>query len=238
VSGDDRLMRIAVAFARASATPSAGLCSACVDVLEVTGAGITVMAGGQTGPLCVSDARTAVLEDLQFTAGEGPCRDAYDTRRPVSATRLDVAASERWPAFVDLAISSGIGAVFAYPLSASGAAIGVLTLYQDASGALSTGQHDDSVMMAEILTEALLSLQDLAPDGVLAAELDDAVAYRAQIHQASGMVSIQLGVSPHDALSLIRAYAFSHDMPVDQVAVEIVGRRLRLDDGGRPSGEV
>jgi GAF domain/ANTAR domain len=236
MNGDDRLMRIAVAFARASATPWAGLCSACVDVLDVSGAGITVMAGGQPGPLCVSDARTAVLEDLQFTAGEGPCRDAYDTRIPVFATQLDVATSERWPAFVDLAISSGIGAVFAYPLSASGAAIGVLTLYQDDTGALSAGQHDDSVMIAEILTEALLSLQDAAPDGVLAAELDDAVAYRAQIHQASGMVSIQLGVSAHDALSVIRAYAFSHDMPVDQVAVAIVERRLRLDDGDRPEG--
>ena len=238
MNGDDRLVRIAVAFARATATPWAGLCSACVDVLEVTGAGITVMAGGQPGPLCVSDARTAVLEDLQFTAGEGPCRDAYNTRHPVFATRLDIAASERWPAFVDLAVSSGIGAVFAYPLSASGGAIGVLTLYQDATGALSAAQHDDSVMVAEILTEALLSLQDAAPDGVLAAELDDAVAYRAQIHQASGMVAIQLGVPAHDALSLIRAYAFSHDMPVDQVAVEIVERRLRLDDGGRPPGEV
>jgi hypothetical protein len=238
VNGDDRLMRIAVAFARASATPRAGLCSACIDVLDVSGAGITVMAGGQPGPLCVSDSRMAVLEDLQFTAGEGPCRDAYDSRLPVFATRLDVAASGRWPAFVDLAISSGIGAVFAYPLSSSGAAIGVLTLYQDAEGALSAGQHDDSVTVAEIVTEALLSLQDAAPDGVLAAELDDAVAYRAQIHQASGMVSIQLGVSAHDALSLIRAYAFSHDTPVDQVAVAIVERRLRLDDGARPPGEV
>jgi AmiR/NasT family two-component response regulator len=66
---------------------------------------------------------------------------------------------------------------------------------------------------------------------VLAAELDEAVAYRAQIHQASGMVSIQLGVSADDALSVIRAYSFSHDMPIHELATEIVERRLRLDDG-------
>jgi hypothetical protein len=52
------------------------------------------------------------------------------------------------------------------------------------------------------------------------------------------MVSIQLGVSTHDALSVIRAYAFSRDLPIDQVAVEIVERRLRLDDGGQPSSGV
>jgi hypothetical protein len=171
---------------------------------------------------------------MQFTAGEGPCRDAFDTLYPVLTSQLDVAASERWPAFVDLAISSGVGAVFAYPMSASGIAIGVLTLYQDTAGHLSAQQREDSVTIADVITEAVLSLQDAAPDGVLAAELDDAVAYRAQIHQASGMVSIQLGVSAHDALSVIRAYAFSNDRPIDHVAVDIVERRLRLDDGRRP----
>lgn len=235
MSDDQRLMRIAVAFARASATPQAGLCSVCVDVLEVSGAGITVMAGSQTGRLCVSDARMAVLEDLQFTAGEGPCRDAYDTRQPVFAPQLDSTASERWPAFVDLAVSSGLGAVFAFPLAAAGAAIGVLTLYQDTAGTLSRAQHDDSATIAHVLTATLWSLQDAAPDGVLAAELDEAVAYRAQIHQASGMVSIQLGVSTHDALSVIRAYSFSRDLPVHDVATDIVERRLRLDGGNSPN---
>ena len=236
MSDDDRLMRIAVAFARASASPRAGLCSVCVEVLDVTGAGITVMAGGQAGRLCVSDARMAVLEDLQFTAGEGPCRDAYDTRHPVFAPQFDGPASERWPAFVDLAVSSGLGAVFAFPLAASGAAIGVLTLYQDTAGTLSRAQHHDSEMIAEVLTTTLWSMQDAAPDGALAAELDEAVAYRAQIHQATGMVSIQLAVPADDALSLIRAYSFSHDMPVDEVATEIVERRLRLDAGRPPRG--
>lgn len=235
IPDDDRMMRIAVAFARATATPWAGLCSACVDVLDVSGAGITMMAGAKAGPLCVSDSRMATLEDMQFTAGEGPCRDAFDSRLPVSVVRLDGDASRRWPAFVDLAVTSGIGAVFAYPLSASGVAIGVLTLYQDEAGALSDNQHDDSVVVAEVLTETLFTLQAAAPDGTLAAELDEAVAYRAQIHQASGMVSVQLGVSTHDALSVIRAYAFSHNMPIDQVAVAIVERRLRLDDRGPSS---
>jgi hypothetical protein len=162
------------------------------------------------------------------------CRDAYDSRHPVFAPQLDSTASERWPAFVDLAVSSGLGAVFAFPLAASGAAIGVLTLYQDTAGTLSRAQHDDGAMMAEVLTATLWSLQDAAPDGVLAAELDDAVAYRAQIYQASGMVAIQLGVSTNDALSLIRAYSFAHDLPVDKVATEIVEHRLRFGGGRSP----
>ena len=235
---DERVMRIAVAFARATATPWAGLCSACVDVLDVSGAGITVMAGAEAGPLCVSDSRMGALEGMQFTSGEGPCRDAYDSRVPVLVPRLDKAASQRWPVFVDLAMTSGIGAVFAYPLSVLAGAIGVLTLYQETGGALSVTQHGDSVIVAEVLAKALFALQDAAPNGVLAPELDDAVAYRAQIHQASGMVSVQLGVSAHNALSVIRAYAFSHHTSTEDIAVEIVERRLRLDDDGLPSGGI
>jgi ANTAR domain len=226
----EQMMRIAVAFARTTALPNARLCAACVDVLEVAGAGITLMGGDHAGPLCVSNERMAALEDLQFTAGEGPCRDAFVSRMPVAAASLDSEAWDRWPAFIDLAIATGVGAVFAYPLSMHGAAVGVLTVYQDAAGALTSTQHDDSVALAEVLAETLLGLQSDAPDNVLSPGLEAAVVYRAQIHQASGMVAIQLQVSAGEALARIRAYAFAHDRTIDVVAADIVGRRLRLDD--------
>lgn len=228
------MLRIAVAFARATATPDARLCTACIDVLDVSGVGITVLGGDRTGPLCVSNDRAGALEDLQFTTGDGPCRDAYRSNEVVSAAHLDADASGRWPTFVELAATVGFGAVFAYPLSTHGTTVGVLTVYQDAPGALSPAQHDDSVVVAEVLGETLLSLQASAPDGDLAPGLDVAVAYRAQIHQASGMIAVQLQIPPDDALARIRAYAFAHDLSVDAVATEIVDRRLRLTDDDRP----
>jgi hypothetical protein len=230
--------RIAVAFARAAAkSPPTGLCGACVDVLAVAGAGITVMSGGQAGPVCVSSQRMAALEDLQFTMGEGPCQDAFRSGRPVHAPRLDTAVFARWPSFVDLAHETGIGAVFAYPLSINGSKIGVLTLYQDDEGELSAVQHDDSVALAKVITETVLSLQDAAPAGVLASGLEEAVTYRAEIHQASGMAAIQLQIPVAEALVRIRAHAFAHDQPVRVVAADIVGRRLRLADDRQPRGE-
>jgi hypothetical protein len=227
---EEQMTRIAVAFARTTATPDARLCGACVDVLDVAGAGITLMGGDQAGPLCVSNERMAALENLQFTAGEGPCRDAFVSRVPVLAARLDRESWGRWPAFTDLAIATGVGAVFAYPLTLHGAAVGVLTLYQDTAGALTQAQHDDSLAIAEVLTETLLGLQRTAPDGALAPGLEAAVVYRAQIHQAAGMVSIQLQILPSEATARIRAFAFAHDRTVDAVAADIVHRRLRLDD--------
>jgi ANTAR domain len=230
-------MRIAVAFARAVTTPSAGLCTACVELLVVSGAGITVMGGTQSGPLCVSSQRMATLEDLQYTMGIGPCQDAFSFGKPVHVPRLDDSAVTRWPSFVAEARGAGIGAVFAYPLAVNGSKIGVMTLYQDGEGSLSIAQHDDSVAVARVLTETVLSLQDAEPDGILAPSLESAASYRAEVHQASGMVSIQLKVPVAEAMVRLRAYAFAKGQPVGEVAADVVARRLRFDDDGHQSGE-
>jgi hypothetical protein len=233
------MTRIAVAFARASTVADTRWCTACVDVIKVSGAGITLMGGGHDGPICVSNARMGALEDLQFTTGEGPCRDAFALGQPVVAPSMDDGASARWPAFVDLALATGIGSVFAFPLRAERATVGVLTLYGDAAGPLTVDQHADSLAVSGVLAEAMLSLQAAAPAGDLAAGLEDAVAYRAQVHQATGMVSIQLRVSAFDALVRIRAYAFANSLSIEAVAADIVSRRLRLvDDRIQPLGDV
>ena len=179
----------------------------------------------------------AALEELQFTMGEGPCQDAYISGRPVHAPTLDAATSARWPTFIDQARHSGIGAVFAYPLSTHGAKVGVLTLYQDDAGELSADQHYDSIAMASLLSETVLSMQDTAPPGELAGGLEDVVAYRAEIHQASGMVSIQLQIPVAEAMVRIRAHAFAFGSPIGVVATDIVARRLRLTDDRHQYGE-
>lgn len=232
--------RFVVAFAREIArSPAPRLCQVCVDVLGVAGVGITVMGGGQAGPVCVSSQRVAALEDLQFTTGIGPCRDAFRTGLPVHAPYFDPSVVARWPSFVDAANETGVGAVFAYPLATFGAKVGVLTLYQDDEGELSEAQHDDSLAMAGVLTETVLSMQDAAPAGMLAPGLEEAVDYRAQVHQASGMVSVQLNIPVAEAQLRIRAHAFAIDQPIGLVASDIVTRRLRLaEEDGEVRGSV
>ncbi|MEO5898627.1 MAG: GAF and ANTAR domain-containing protein [Ilumatobacteraceae bacterium] len=222
--------RLSLAFAREIARlPGGRLCRASADAVGVSGAGITLMtSSGGGGPVCVSNARMSALEDLQFTLGEGPCQDAFASGASVHAARLDRVASARWPAFVDLARSSGVGSVFAYPMVSSRSKVGVLTLYQDAEGELSAGQHEDSKDLAEVLTETVLSLQADAPTDALAFGLEAAIGYRAEVHQAAGMVSIQLDVPVAEAMVRLRAHAYATDRQVVAVAKDIVARRLRL----------
>ena len=239
MTGPEQGTRLAVSFAREVArSPLSGLCVVCAEALSVSSAGITIMGGDHAGPICVSDPNVKALEDLQFTIGQGPCRDAFRSGEPVHAPRLDVAASERWPPFVALAIVCGIAAVFAYPLSFDGAKIGVLTLYQLVEGDLTVEQESDAIALGAIVTQALLSLQDSAPAGTLAPSLEESVAYRAEVYQASGMLAIQLGVPASEALVRLRAHVFANERPLGEVTADIVSRRMRLvDDRDFPTTE-
>jgi hypothetical protein len=235
---DDGEFRAAVAFARELArAPGGRLCASCAEVLSVAGAGITLMSGDRSGPICASNSRIAALEDLQYTAGEGPSRDAFDLGRHVGAPRLDREMVTRWPSFVELARTGGVGAVFAYPLIQDESHVGVLTLYQEAHGDLSDAQHRDSLTVADILAETVLSLQAAAPSGSLAAGLEEAMEHRAEIHQASGMVSLQLAVPVADALARMRARAYSTGVPLAALAKDIVARQVRFAPDGDTSAE-
>jgi hypothetical protein len=226
----DQSVRIAVAFAKQSGSaPNARLCAACVDVLEVSGAGITLMSGRNAGPVCVSSERTGELEDLQFSLGEGPCQDAFASGAPVHAPDLD-ANTARWPTFVAQAVDVGFGAVFAFPLTSDRSRFGVLTLYQDDAGELSTTQEADSLAVAHVLTETMLSMQAASPVDELAQDLSESVAHRAEVHQATGMVAVQLAVSVEEAMARLRAYSYAEERPLADVAADVVARRLRLAD--------
>ena len=235
-SDDDRSSRLARAFARQVMRGSEGsLCGACVDVLDVSGAGITLLNGAHTGPVCVSNDRSAALEDVQFILGEGPCQDAFAGGVPVHAARFDAQASGRWPTFITEAKAVGVEAVFAYPLKVSDSNVGVLTLYQDHAGDLTVDQVADTFVLADVLAGTLLQIQADAGPGIVPPELDDVLAHRAEIHQASGMVSVQLEVRVSEALAVMRAYAFSHGRSLGDVATDIVARRLRLSDPDGPA---
>ena len=228
-----RATRIAVAFARqAAAVPPSRLCSACVDVLKVSGAGITLMSRRHSGPVCASNKRSGLLEELQFSLGEGPCRDAYASGAEVSEPDLSKSRVARWPNYTSPALAIGARGVFAFPLQVGVGCIGVLTLYQDDAGPLSDEQTADSLVLAKVLAETVIGVQSRNDPEVLADELTDDSSHRAQVHQATGIVAVQLGIDVSEALVRMRGHAFATDRRISDSADDIVAHRLRLTDDG------
>jgi hypothetical protein len=212
------------------------LCRVCAEVTVMSGAGIMLMTGDvPRGSLCTTDAVSTLLEQLQYELGEGPCVDAFQQDRPVLEPDLVQPSRVRWLAFSGPAIDAGVRAVFGFPLQVGSVRLGALNLHRVRSGALTDDQHADALVMAAVAAEAVLVLQANAPPGKLAAQLEAGADFQYVVHQASGMVAAQLGVSVRDAHIRLRAYAFGNNRALAGVARDVVARRVRFDDeGGEP----
>ncbi|WP_245931535.1 GAF and ANTAR domain-containing protein [Actinokineospora auranticolor] len=204
----------------------AKVCDACVELLPVDGASVSVMTG-DLGRECLyaTDRVAARIEAVQFSLGEGPCFQAFDTKRPALAPNLrDVA----WPVFAAEIGAEPVGALFGFPLVAGAISIGALDLYRRTPGWLSAAQLRVALRLVDVATLVLLGLGlDRA-----AGAWTDLPLRRAQVHQAVGMLIAEFGVSPEHALARLRGHAFTTGRLVDEVADDLVSRRLHPADVG------
>ncbi|QGK68734.1 hypothetical protein GIY23_10945 [Allosaccharopolyspora coralli] len=211
------------------------LCGRCVSELGVSGAGATVLThlsdgdgdgDGQAtrrGLVHASNDVSAGLEDLQLTVGEGPCLDTFTTGGPVLVDDL-AQAHQRWPAFAEQAHTLGAAAVFSFPLQVGVIRLGSLDCYRDATGPLGQAAITDALILADLATHTIMT----ELDGHATDDVSWLADPHAEIHQASGMVRIQLGSSTEAALLRMRAHAYTHELALTDVARHIVARELRF----------
>ncbi len=206
------------------------LCAECAAALPVSGVGLALMSErGHEGLVAATDGPASMMEELQFSLGEGPCLEASGRAHPVLQPSLRLTGPARWPGFAPAALDQGIEAVFAFPLHIGGIRLGVLDLYRSEPGPLEPDELSKALAFADAATRVLLHLQDQMPtDGGLHPDLGDRSSNRREVHQATGMISVQAAVGLAEALLLLRARAFSRGVSVFDIAREVVSRDLRF----------
>ncbi|TPQ20696.1 ANTAR domain-containing protein [Streptomyces sporangiiformans] len=212
------------------------VCTAAVAALPVGGAGVSAMSDTTAcHPLCSTDVVSEQMEELQLTLGEGPCIDAFAFRLAVLTPDLRTdEVRARWPVFAISAIEAGAAAVFALPLQIGAISPGVLALYADAPVELDAEELADALAFADAATLVLLDSRLEEPDAFPAegpprdGHVEDLGGYRAEIDQATGMLTVQLGVGIEEALVRLRAYAYAYGRRLADVAADVVAHRLRL----------
>jgi hypothetical protein len=226
----DRLRRVLAELSDGeSMWPAARLCAVGPLITGMKGAGVMLMSDDlPRGSLCSSDEVSQLIEELQYTLGEGPCVDAYQRDTIVSEPDLADPQTRRWFAFTPPVLQAGVRAVFGFPLRVGTVRLGALDLYRDRPGELSSDQHADALVLAEVTARWVLDAQAGAPSGVVAEQLEAGADFHFAVHNAAGIVSVQEGISVTDALIRLRAFAYSHDRLLDDVAQDVIARRLRL----------
>ena len=191
--------------------------------------------------LYATDPTADRLEDLQFALGEGACIEAAVSGRPVLVSDLHHdTTTERWPVFAAaVAEQTDVSALFALPLQLGTINLGVIDLYRTSAGPMQGPELRDVLAAVDAATLMLLGAQfrtdpegrsDHGPGGGDPASWDVRSDGRAEVHQATGMLVVQLGVPARDAFVRLRAYAFAHQCPLSEVARDVVARRLVFTD--------
>jgi hypothetical protein len=205
------------------------LCRLCVHSLGVSGAALGLGTDGNRTTVCATDEVSNRLEDLQITFSEGPCFDALGHGTPVLAPDLaDGPEARRWPWFASAAVAVGAHAYFSLPLQVGAIRMGVLSLYRAAPGELTTEQLDDALVLADAAM-LLMTIADRDPTGeAFRWALDDRSRFRAEVHQAVGVLMVRLGLPAADAFARLCAHAYMSDTPIAELAADVVSGRVRL----------
>ncbi|WP_369215346.1 GAF and ANTAR domain-containing protein [Streptomyces flavofungini] len=173
-----------------------------------------------------SDKAGIAIEDLQYTLGEGPTVDAARTGAPVIVPDLRAVPEQRWPALLPSLRDRPVRAMYALPLQLGVIRLGALTGRRDTPGPLSRHQMTDALALSEAVTLMLLTpvgARDVGSDNPLP-------LHRALLHQAAGVLSVRLAIPIDQALARLRAYAFTHDRPILDVADDVLNHRSRLEN--------
>ena len=216
----------------------------CASVLGVDGLAVTLAPEGSASELVLfSEPFTARMEDLQYTLGEGPTREA--TRHSSPFLEPDLAVSEwQWPMFTPAAMDAGLRAVFAFPMRLGAIRVGAMTCYRRSIGPVGRQVFLDALALADALTLFMVTVHLPSAPTVPASGPCGPVGqvgwvdlHRAQVHQAAGMLAVDLRVSIVTALVRLRAVAYAQDRPILEVAQDILERRLRLSPDAAPCAD-
>jgi hypothetical protein len=210
----------------------AGLCSTFLELLPVDGASVSVFDSlGRQSTVCTSGPVIAKIEELQFDLGEGPQWDALRTGTLVLVPHLE-RARERWPVFAGAALEVGAAALFAFPMRMGAVTVGVVGLYCALPGDLIEADLSAAVRQSHRITRRAVAQALRSADHDADDEQPASPALRREVHQATGMVLVQLDTDATEAFARIRGYAFASGLTVQQVARQVVTRELDFRDLG------
>ena len=207
------------------------LCRFVVDEMGLSGCALVLMSGAESASMLAGAGRHArTVTGLQMELGEGPCLHAHASGIPVLLPDLRAENANRWPTFASAALAVGVHAEFSLPLTVGPAGIGTFDLCRDRPGMLSDEHLADALVVADIARDAVL-YQPYASGGPAVPELlATAGTDRIVIHQATGMIAVQLDDTVANAQARLRAAAFANGRSMYDVAQDVVQRRVRFDE--------
>jgi GAF domain-containing protein len=204
------------------------LVRACVDLLDVTSAGLLLLDDNNALQLVASsNEATRVVEVYQLQTRDGPCVEAVRTSQPTRADDLDEMRT-KWPRFADTAESLGFRSVHAFPLRLRDDTLGALNLFSTEIPSLGQDEQRIAQSLADMATIGILQQRSRDRSSLLTDQLQTALDSRISIEQAKGVLFAHGNVDMDAAFQTLRAYARGNNLKLRVAAEQVVGRQIPL----------
>lgn len=189
-------------------------------VVPASACGITMRGERDAYTVARSSRLASEVDEIQYGRGQGPCLEAMQTGERVVVD--DLTTDSRWPQYGPHALERGIYSSVSLPLTMDGSVVGALNLY-----GTSPHQFDaDAIRTAEAFSRqsstALTLMARHAEQVTLQTQLRAAIASRAVIDQAIGIVMAQRHCSSAVAFAVLREASQHRNVKLSQVAAELV----------------
>lgn len=185
-----------------------------------THCGITLRRDGQVATVVSSDEVALRMDELQYLRGRGPCLEAI--RAAVRIEVPDVSKETRWGDYAEQAASNGVHSIVALPLVVDGSALGALNLFAAAPYAFAPADIVRAEAFARQASTALTLLLRHARHTVLDDELREALATRAVIDQALGILMVTREITSQEAFESLRHRSQTTNRKVSDIAAELI----------------
>ncbi|WP_440064800.1 ANTAR domain-containing protein [Streptosporangium sp. OZ121] len=182
-----------------------------------------------------SHSELIVLLDSEEELGEGPSSEARATGRHVIVQ--DVLREPRWPAYTGMAVRCGVRSVLAMPIVIEHAVL-VLGMYGVRPGVFAARNVPPlAEMLAEQVGVALANMWDYDEVRTDAAQMQEALAGRAIIDQAKGIIMKSSGCSAEAAFDELRRISQHHQVKVADLAKLLVEEHQRNREAKKENKE-
>lgn len=180
--------------------------------------GITLCREERPHTVANSDDRAARCDEIQYYQGRGPCLDAMHTGEVVLVD--DLADEERWGEYRTSVLAHGVRSSLSLPLRDGTS--GALNLYADQPRAFGETEREYAQRFAAEASRALALAARMARQSELTTQLEAALASRATIDQAIGIIMAQNRCDADQGFDLLRAASQNRNVKLRTVAAEIV----------------
>jgi GAF domain-containing protein len=163
-----------------------------------------------------TDPRVDPIDQWQYDSQRGACVDAIDTGKIQYFDGTSI--PERWRQFAEVAGKAGIYSVLSFPMQVGDEVVGALNLYSTERDALRSGQQEEGAVYAAQAAVTLANAREFFSRGEQVEQLEDGLATRTMIGQATGLLMAQEGLTSEEAFQKLVKISQASNVKLREIA--------------------